>query len=121
MNRLQMITPVVIAVAERNWRSLEAGPLAANDVKGRSDGGGLSSALDLSELFDAFGRGSLTRREREVGALVLRGHSSEAIARQLKIAPGTVKIHRKNIYAKLGIASQAELFSLFLSALTERN
>jgi DNA-binding CsgD family transcriptional regulator len=121
MNRLQMITPVVIAAAERNWRALEVEPLAANGAKGRSAGGGLSSALDLSRLFDAFGRGSLTRREREVGALVLRGHSSEAIARQLKIAPGTVKIHRKNIYAKLGIASQAELFSLFLSALTERN
>jgi hypothetical protein len=26
-----------------------------------------------------------------------------------------VKIHRKNIYAKLGISSQSELFSLFIS------
>jgi len=118
MNRLQMVTPVVIAAAERNWRVLEAEPPASAGAKDRPDKGALPSGLDLAKLFDAFGQRPLTRREREVGALVLRGHSSEAIARQLKIAPGTVKIHRKNIYAKLGIASQAELFSLFLSALT---
>src|SRR5262249_41581434 len=94
INRLQMVTQVVIAAAERNCGKLEATPLAANGAGGRPDGSGLPSSLDLGKLFDAFGRGSLTPREREVGALVLRGHSSEAIARQLKIAPGTVKIHR---------------------------
>lgn len=121
MNRLQMVAPVVIAAAERNWRALEAEPASPIDAKGRADKGALPSGPDLAKLFDAFGQRPLTRREREVGALVLRGHSSEAIARQLKIAPGTVKIHRKNIYAKLGIASQAELFSLFLSALTGKS
>lgn len=118
MNRLQQVAPVVIAAAERHWRGLEGeAPAAAG---GRPDESELASRLDLASLFDAFGERPLTRREREVGALVLRGHSSEAIARQLKIAPGTVKIHRKNIYAKLGIASQAELFSLFLSSLAGR-
>jgi DNA-binding CsgD family transcriptional regulator len=28
-----------------------------------------------------------------------------------------VKVHRRNLYAKLAIASQAELFSLFLARL----
>ncbi len=118
MNRLQQVAPVVIAAAERHWRGLEGEtPAAAGD---RPDASELASGLDLASLFDAFGERPLTRREREVGALVLRGHSSEAIARQLRIAPGTVKIHRKNIYAKLGTASQAELFSLFLSSLAGR-
>jgi DNA-binding CsgD family transcriptional regulator len=121
MNRLQMVAPVVIAAAERNWRGLEAQVPSPTGVQGRPGPQALPSGLDLGTLFDAFGQHPLTRREREVGALVLRGHSSEAIARQLKIAPGTVKIHRKNIYAKLGIASQAELFSLFLSSLAGRS
>ena len=73
----------------------------------------------LREAFAAFGRHRLTQREGEVVSLVLRGHSSEAIASELKIAAGTVKIHRKNIYAKLGIGSQAELFSLFLASLSD--
>ena len=60
----------------------------------------------------------LTRREREVVRLVLRGHSSNSIGRQFKITTGTVKIHRKNIYAKLGISSQSELFSHFISYLS---
>jgi FixJ family two-component response regulator len=36
------------------------------------------------------------------------------------ISSGTVKVHRKNIYAKLGIMSQSELFSIFLNALSKR-
>ncbi|MCZ7597534.1 MAG: helix-turn-helix transcriptional regulator [Gammaproteobacteria bacterium] len=37
---------------------------------------------------------------------VLKGYSSEAIGKMLSISPGTVRIHRKNIYAKLGINSR---------------
>ncbi len=49
---------------------------------------------------------------------MLRGHSSESISRRFGIYTGTVKIHRKNIYAKLGISSQSELFSRFISYLS---
>lgn len=57
---------------------------------------------------------SLTLREREIVTMVLRGHSTESIAMQLSISPGTVKIHRKNIYRKLNVSTQAELFAAFL-------
>lgn len=57
----------------------------------------------------------LSSREVEIAGLILRGHSSLSIALTLDIVEGTVKIHRKNIYRKLGISSQAELFSYFLS------
>jgi len=50
--------------------------------------------------------------------MVLRGHSSESIGRLFQIATGTVKIHRKNSYAKLGISSQSELFSHLISCLS---
>jgi DNA-binding CsgD family transcriptional regulator len=74
--------------------------------------------LQLTSAFENFGEGVLTRREREVVRMVLRGHSSNSIGRQFHITTGTVKIHRKNIYAKLGISSQSELFSLFISYLS---
>ncbi|MBN9073336.1 MAG: helix-turn-helix transcriptional regulator [Rhizobiales bacterium] len=57
----------------------------------------------------------LSPREAEIAELILRGHSSLSIALTLDIVEGTVKIHRKNIYRKLKISSQAELFSYFLS------
>jgi DNA-binding CsgD family transcriptional regulator len=55
----------------------------------------------------------ITPRETQVVAQVLEGHSSDAIARSLGISVGTVRIHRRNIYAKLQISSQQELFSIF--------
>ncbi|MGF1608055.1 MAG: LuxR C-terminal-related transcriptional regulator [Kiloniellales bacterium] len=60
----------------------------------------------------------LTRRQAEIVGLVLRGHSSRAIALKLAISPETVKVHRRNAYAKLGISSQAELFRLLLAVLS---
>lgn len=57
---------------------------------------------------------TLTLREREIVTMVLRGHSTESIAMQLAISPGTVKIHRKNIYRKLKVSTQAELFAAFM-------
>jgi DNA-binding CsgD family transcriptional regulator len=113
MAQLHAVAPVVIAVAERQWRGLAR---RFDSVPERP-----SADAALRRAFAAFGRHRLTPREGEVVALVLRGHSSEAIAGALRIAPGTVKIHRKNIYAKLGIGSQAELFSMFLASLSGRD
>ena len=56
-------------------------------------------------------------REGEGARMSLHGHSSESICFNLGISLGTVKTHRKNAYAKLGISSQSELLSLFLQSL----
>ncbi|GAA3539760.1 helix-turn-helix transcriptional regulator [Zobellella aerophila] len=56
----------------------------------------------------------LSEREQEITQLILQGYSSKAIAEHLSISPGTVKNHRKHIYSKLAINSQATLFQLFL-------
>lgn len=70
----------------------------------------------LERLFIAFGQDLLSERERQVIRLVLLGHSSTSIALNLDVALPTVKSHRRNAYAKLGISSQAELFALFMSS-----
>lgn len=75
---------------------------------------------ELEALFDTFKAETLSPRERQIVALILQGHSSTSIAMTLGIAEGTVKIHRKNLYAKLVISSQAELFALFLKHLRGR-
>ena len=71
---------------------------------------------------ETFGGDKLNLSPREVGIseLILRGHSSLSISLILGIVEGTVKIHRKNIYRKLGISSQAQLFSFFLSRILDR-
>lgn len=65
-------------------------------------------------LGDLEGSEALSPREQQVAQLILRGFAGKAIARQLGISPETVKIHRRHLYRKLGVASQAELFSRFL-------
>jgi DNA-binding CsgD family transcriptional regulator len=74
----------------------------------------------LTRCFENFGGPLLTERERETTQLLLRGFSTKAIARQLEIAPGTVMVHKRNIFSKLGISSQFELFSQFIESLAEQ-
>ena len=51
----------------------------------------------------------LTAREREVLVLVADGRHSAEIAARLAISVGTVEAHRRNIMAKLGLHTIAEL------------
>ncbi len=107
---LQSVFPFVSAAARRHWRGL--------DQKFGESGSSLQGqqrrmTYDLA----SFGKGILTPREREVAELTLKGHSAESAGQFLGIAPGTVRIHRRKIYAKFSINSQGELFSRFLSTL----
>lgn len=61
----------------------------------------------VGALEETSGRG-LTRREREVLALVAQGLSNEAIAARLAISPKTAKKHRENIRAKLGVSTAVQ-------------
>jgi DNA-binding CsgD family transcriptional regulator len=72
----------------------------------------------IEDSFQTFGGDLLTPREREMAEYTLKGHSAEAIGRIFGISPGTVRIHRRNIYGKLRISSQGELFSSFIKTLT---
>jgi two-component system NarL family response regulator len=51
----------------------------------------------------------LSAREREVLVLIANGKTSAEIAAQLSISVGTVDAHRRNIMAKLGLHTVAEL------------
>ncbi|MFT3687632.1 response regulator transcription factor [Paenirhodobacter sp.] len=61
-----------------------------------------------------FGRDRLSPREAEILRMVLKGHSNLSISLTLGITIPTVKTHRQKGYAKLGIATQQELFHSFL-------
>ena len=59
---------------------------------------------------------NLSPREREIVRLILSGHLRAGIARKLGLSAGTVKNHRRNIYGKLDITSERELFLQYLDA-----
>jgi LuxR family maltose regulon positive regulatory protein len=50
----------------------------------------------------------LSERELEVLHLIALGRTNPEIARQLIVAPGTVKAHTASIYRKLDVANRTE-------------
>lgn len=106
---LSGLWPVVAAAARRQWRAAgDEAPAPPDRLERR-----------LRDAFRSIGEGVLTPREREVVEFTLRGHSADATGKALGISPGTVRIHRRNIYAKLRISSQGELFSAFIGAIVD--
>ena len=57
---------------------------------------------------------SLSARERTIVLLMGHGLSNKRIARQLSIAPETVKSHAKRIFLKLTVQSRAQ--AVYLAA-----
>jgi DNA-binding CsgD family transcriptional regulator len=101
--RLAGLSPIVTAVMRRHWAGLARDFAQSPGPRPAPLGQGLER---------------LTPREHEIVGWILKGHSAEATGNELGISPGTVRIHRRNIYAKLGISSQRELFARFLAGLS---
>ncbi|HEX4869099.1 MAG TPA: response regulator [Moraxellaceae bacterium] len=65
----------------------------------------LNDSLGASTVADEIG---LTVREKEVLRMLASGSSNRVIGEQLGIAEGTVKVHVKNLFSKLGIHTRVE-------------
>ncbi len=110
---LRAAWPIVAVATGRHWADV-ADRFEAKDVTGPG-----ASGRQIERSFQHFGEGQLTPREREVVEYTLKGYSAEATRQVLGISSGTVRIHRRNIYAKLGISSQGELFARFIDTLVD--
>jgi two-component system response regulator DesR len=66
------------------------------------------SAAAARRMADSLAYASLTAREHEVLAWVVRGKSNKAIAQGLAVSLGTIKAHMKALLDKLGAASRTE-------------
>ncbi|UCC98564.1 MAG: response regulator transcription factor [Phycisphaerales bacterium] len=61
-------------------------------------------------------RYGLTPRERQIAELICQGHRNGRIAKVLRIKPGTVKTHTRNIYRKVHVESKIAMLLRFLTA-----
>ncbi len=110
---LDVVTPIVVSLARRHWQDVpDKFDTETADNKSHQDRSLIENTVSV-----LFGQ-RITPRETQVVAQVLEGHSSDSIAKSLGISVGTVRIHRRNIYAKLRISSQQELVSIFFKKIT---
>jgi two-component system nitrate/nitrite response regulator NarL len=70
-----------------------------------------SSDMPSTKNFSDFAQpfSELSGRQQEVIALVCDGLSNGEIAKKLRVAEGTIKIHLHAIFEKLGVRSRMEL------------
>lgn len=97
---MQVLVEALQPVPERVPRRVP-GPGAA--AAGGTIGGPFGAALSAGTP------PALTRREREVVALVTLGATNREIAQELLVAEGTVAIHVGNIMRKMGFRSRAQI------------
>lgn len=111
LSRLRSVAGVVCQLMRQHMARLNPTPTI--------DSGERNLPQYLKSGLAHFGASLLTEREQEVIHLFLRGHSTKSAAERLGISPETIKLHRKNSYAKLDVASQAELFVLFIDSMAQ--
>ncbi|HEX6245930.1 MAG TPA: LuxR C-terminal-related transcriptional regulator [Polyangiales bacterium] len=105
-----IVAGLTVAWTERDV-SPETGTLALATQLQRYIEFSLASRLGATRAswLEAVRAHGLTPREREVAQLVCRGHTNQAVATCLGIAPSTVKTHLLRIFEKCGVDSRAGL------------
>jgi DNA-binding CsgD family transcriptional regulator len=97
----QALGPEAFAAAWAEGEALSAGDAVAYAQRGRGE-----------RKRPSTGWAGLTPTEREVVRLLAQGLRNAEIAERLFVAPSTVKTHLGHVFAKLGVATRAELVAL---------
>ena len=106
LNTLQILEPLIYSILKNHWTTTRDNTIFKNPRSNQN------------KRYENFGEKILSPREIEVAQLIFEGHSGNSIAANLDIAITTVKSHRKNMYKKLGIGSQQELFSRYIDSIS---
>ncbi|RQW62810.1 LuxR family transcriptional regulator [Vibrio viridaestus] len=112
INTLRSYFHIIQSLCQQHWKQTEfylAEPLFHPEYHSGKRRELIEGALNT------FGQGLLSPREKQIAVLIVQGLDSKEIASQLDISEGTVKNHRKRIYAQLRVKSLSELFQLFLN------
>jgi DNA-binding CsgD family transcriptional regulator len=106
METCQRLAPVLAALAEAHWSGIgQTTTRVENPVTLLAQSARTTRGISLSP------------RQAEVALLILQGHSTTSISLRLGVSVQTVKVFRKQLYARCNVSSQAELFSLMLPLL----
>ena len=86
---------------------------AAYQGRGTLDSGAAQVLIQAAGKPPPLGH-DLTDRERQILTSLVKGRTNKAIARELSLSPGTVRIYVSNILSKLGAANRTEAAAMAL-------
>ncbi|WP_069865391.1 MULTISPECIES: LuxR C-terminal-related transcriptional regulator [Pseudomonas] len=109
VQHLEALAPVIAAAWELHWRT------ALKPAETTTE----APESELESAFVDILQGQLTDAQRYIAKLILQGHSNASIAHLLGISEGTVKVHKHNIYQRLEISSNSDLFRLFIGYIAQ--
>ncbi len=110
LTKLRSMSPIICSLLQQHWNNFSN---ADSDTPGiTTDPLSLRIKMAIREVENV----ELTDRQAEIVAFTLRGHSATSISLAINISAETVKVHRRNIYARLRISSQSQLFSMVTKA-----
>lgn len=95
----ELLTAIRTVGEGKTYLAPEVSHLVLGDYRRLRNGGSVTNPLS-----------ALSRREREVFELILRGFGNDGIARQLFVSPRTIETHRASVMRKLNLHSLADLF-----------
>lgn len=107
---LSSLEPLVDSMVIRHWELRQKDETVQEQLKA-------PIKRDIRSAIGRFGGSNLTKREIDVVELMLKGYSSKSVADMLCRSVGTVNNHKRNIYLKLDVNSQGQLFNRFLEHL----
>lgn len=117
IDKLKSCFAVIQSLCQQHWKQTEF--LLAEPVFS-PESYSIKKRRIIEEGLGSFGQDLLTAREKEIASLIVQGLDTKEIAKQLAITEGTVKNHRKRIYAQLRVTSLSELFQVFLNHIITR-
>ena len=85
---------------------------ADSDSRGKDHDNILLREKDWSNVKKRY---NLTPRECQIAKLICQGLNNNKIAKLLRISPGTVKIHTRNIYRKTRVRSKIAMLLRFVA------
>jgi DNA-binding NarL/FixJ family response regulator len=99
-----LIAEVVIAVVGGGLLYV----VLRNDEHGKAECFEVKQSISKEQYKELMSPYKLTKRELELGFMILSGYSNARIAEELYISESTVKKHVSHIYGKVGVSGRKE-------------
>lgn len=75
----------------------------------------IGGSFEVSNKISGFMKNELTKREKEVISILIKGKSNEQIAKNLHVSVNTIRTHLSSSFKKLNVKNRTELVIKYIN------